>query len=135
MSASPSTQQPLSTLDPNSTSNQMSSSENNHVDGSTTDAPNHAGENNGPKSMEYHRQVLASKLSEGAGKQPYISPSDTIMSPCTQKLSNYRNKHFMKAKPQSLFAKTSAKNRSMGAGEEGSQTSTETEGSVEGGSQ
>jgi hypothetical protein len=66
------------------------------------------------KSMEYHRQVLQSKLEEskyvhsitislhslGAlnfndarrGKQTYISPSDTIMSPCTAKLSAYRNK-------------------------------------------
>jgi hypothetical protein len=66
------------------------------------------------KSMEYHRQVLQSKLDEGKyvifpvlipilvqladdthssrGNQTYISPSDTIMSPCTAKLSAYRNK-------------------------------------------
>ena len=68
------------------------------------------------KSMEYHRQVLQSKLDEGkyvtihfqsrfvlfggqladrmrnSGKQTYISPSDTIMSPCTAKLSAYRSK-------------------------------------------
>jgi len=66
------------------------------------------------KSMEYHRQVLQSKLDENQGKQLYISPSDNIMSPCTAKLSAYRNKQVGKAKPKSLFAKTSAKN--LGAG-------------------
>ena len=67
------------------------------------------------KSMEYHRQVLQSKLEESQyvfhfpsmlilyslngtsdktprGKQTYVSPSDTIMSPCTAKLSAYRSK-------------------------------------------
>jgi hypothetical protein len=65
------------------------------------------------KSMEYHRQVLQSKLNEDQyvllvfdtppfslaptnkstrGKQTYISPSDNIMSPCTAKLSAYRSK-------------------------------------------
>lgn len=70
------------------------------------------------KSMEYHRQVLQSKLDEGKyvifffysqvrewrgiwltrnrGKQTYISPSDTIMSPCTAKLSAYRSKQVRK---------------------------------------
>ncbi|TVY41500.1 hypothetical protein LSUB1_G002673 [Lachnellula subtilissima] len=66
------------------------------------------------KSMEYHRQVLQSKLEDGQGKQTYISPSDNIMSPCTAKLSAYRSKQVGKAKPKSLFAKTSAKN--LGAG-------------------
>ncbi|MCJ1303574.1 hypothetical protein MMC08_006384 [Hypocenomyce scalaris] len=63
-----------------------------------------------PKSMEYHRQVLQSRLEEEKAQQTYISPSDTIMSPCTAKLSAYKSKHFMKAKPQSLFSKTSSKN-------------------------
>ncbi|KAI9679108.1 MAG: hypothetical protein M1829_001778 [Trizodia sp. TS-e1964] len=63
-----------------------------------------------PKSMDFHRQVLQSKLKEDESKVQYVSPSDGIMSPCTQKLSNYRNKAFLKAKPQSLFAKTSSKN-------------------------
>ncbi|MCJ1283006.1 hypothetical protein MMC26_002333 [Xylographa opegraphella] len=103
------------------------------------------------KSMEYHRQILQSKLADdgyvllsranpelrdilhcpatyafmGSGhslkgcanalwihrhKTTYISPSDTIMSPTTQKLAGMRQKRFMKAKPQSLFAKTSSKN-------------------------
>lgn len=63
------------------------------------------------------------------GKPTYVSPSDNIMSPCTAKLSAYRNKHVMKyvpylfytdttnkiltiyrAKPKSLFAKASSKN-------------------------
>ncbi|KFY81695.1 hypothetical protein V500_11167 [Pseudogymnoascus sp. VKM F-4518 (FW-2643)] len=62
------------------------------------------------KSMEYHRQVLQSRLEEDKGKPAYVSPSDNIMSPCTAKLSAYRNKHVMKAKPKSLFAKASSKN-------------------------
>ncbi|KAE9374770.1 hypothetical protein N431DRAFT_557003 [Stipitochalara longipes BDJ] len=68
------------------------------------------------KSMEYHRQVLQSKLDEGKGQQTYISPSDTIMSPCTAKLSAYRSKQVGKAKPRSLFAKASAKNLAAGNG-------------------
>ncbi|MCJ1399985.1 hypothetical protein MMC11_003188 [Xylographa trunciseda] len=62
------------------------------------------------KSMEYHRQILQSKLAEDGPKATYISPSDTILSPTTQKLAGMRQKRFMKAKPQSLFAKTSSKN-------------------------
>ena len=70
------------------------------------------------KSMEYHRQVLQSKIEEAkcdtlisksgsnvhpnvnalaSGKQQqYISPSDNIMSPCTAKLNAYRNKQVTK---------------------------------------
>ncbi|TVY54382.1 hypothetical protein LCER1_G004964 [Lachnellula cervina] len=76
------------------------------------------------KSMEYHRQVLQSKLEEGQGKQTYISPSDNIMSPCTAKLSAYRSKQvgkIIRAKPKSLFAKTSAKNLAVGGNMFGSQ--------------
>jgi hypothetical protein len=80
-----------------------------------------------PKSMEYHRQVLESRLKEGksvtaptpapetlsffsakvttvpgytlnkqllhSNQQTYVSPSDTIMSPATQKLAAFKNKH------------------------------------------
>lgn len=65
-----------------------------------------------PHSMEYHRQVLQNKMQQNAGQEEkYISPSDTIQSPTTAKLSAYRNKQVGKnAKPRSLFAKTSAKN-------------------------
>ena len=61
--------------------------------------------------------------------QAYVSPSDEIMSPATQKLSAFRSKHAMKKyallgdrdrkegmliefrqKPQTLFARTSSKN-------------------------
>ncbi|PQE21634.1 hypothetical protein CJF32_00004305 [Rutstroemia sp. NJR-2017a WRK4] len=64
-----------------------------------------------PHSMEYHRQVLQNKLEQkDQDQEKYISPSDTIMSPCTAKLSAYRNKQVGKnTKPRSLFAKTSAK--------------------------
>lgn len=106
------------------------------------------------KSMEYHRQVLQSKIdnqSEYASPLPplphashqqltrqptartkqYISPSDNIQSPCTAKLSAFRNKQVGKyvlspspvppchgivltmtenrAKPKSLFARASHK--------------------------
>ncbi|KAM7217906.1 hypothetical protein V8F06_006718 [Rhypophila decipiens] len=43
------------------------------------------------KSMEYHRQVFQSKIEQEESKT-YISPSDNIMSPCTAKLSAFRNK-------------------------------------------
>ncbi|KAI1853727.1 hypothetical protein JX265_003940 [Neoarthrinium moseri] len=61
------------------------------------------------KSMEYHRQVLQSKMEEEKNKKSYVSPSDTIMSPCTAKLNAFRNKQVGKAKPKSLFAQASAK--------------------------
>ncbi|CAH0005338.1 unnamed protein product [Clonostachys byssicola] len=80
------------------------------------------------KSMEYHREVLKSKMEERSSKQ-YVSPSDNIMSPCSAKLNALRNKHaskfvspsptcvymkanlpsFSRAKPKSLFAQASAK--------------------------
>ncbi|CAD6445056.1 945cf1f9-ffcb-4a83-a79b-59fb46b138a5 [Sclerotinia trifoliorum] len=64
-----------------------------------------------PHNMEYHRQVLQNKMQQNAGQEEkYISPSDTIQSPTTAKLSAYRNKQVGKnTKPRSLFAKTSAK--------------------------
>jgi hypothetical protein len=40
------------------------------------------------------------------GKQSYVSPSDTIMSPTTRKLSEIKGRRFGSGKPQSLFAKT-----------------------------
>ncbi|KAF2811112.1 uncharacterized protein BDZ99DRAFT_415529 [Mytilinidion resinicola] len=64
-----------------------------------------------PKSMEFHRQVLESRMKSGQAQQTFISPSDQILSPATQKVNAYRNKHAMKkSKPQTLFAKTSSKN-------------------------
>ncbi|TQS35656.1 hypothetical protein Golomagni_03918 [Golovinomyces magnicellulatus] len=61
------------------------------------------------KNVEYHRQILKSKMDENQEKVTYVSPSDTIMSPCTAKLSAYRNKQVGKAKPKSLFTKTSGR--------------------------
>ncbi|KAI0847660.1 hypothetical protein F5Y00DRAFT_240764 [Daldinia vernicosa] len=62
----------------------------------------------GAQTLEYHRQVLHSKMEEE--KQPeYVSPSDNIMSPCTAKLSAFKGRAVGKAKPKSLFAQTSAK--------------------------
>lgn len=69
------------------------------------------------KSMEYHRQVFQSKMAQEetygrprrndvSSRDPltccenrtskYISPSDTIMSPCTAKINALRNKHASK---------------------------------------
>lgn len=63
------------------------------------------------KSMEYHRHVLESRLKDDqyvptayfavcalmqSRAQKYVSPSDEIQSPATQKLSNFRNKNIMK---------------------------------------
>ncbi|ORY71151.1 uncharacterized protein BCR38DRAFT_479670 [Pseudomassariella vexata] len=61
------------------------------------------------KSMEYHRQALQAKIEEEKNGKTYVSPSDTIMSPCTAKLNAYRNKQVSKAKPKSLFAQASSK--------------------------
>ncbi|KZF22618.1 hypothetical protein L228DRAFT_268005 [Xylona heveae TC161] len=58
-----------------------------------------------PKSLAYHRQMLEARMKDQPNEPSYVSPSDNIMSPCTQKLSAYKNKHFSKVKPQSLFAK------------------------------
>ncbi|KAI4165710.1 MAG: hypothetical protein LQ342_000652 [Letrouitia transgressa] len=49
-----------------------------------------------PKTMEYHRQVLQSRLEDDKGKQVYISPSDMILSPATQKLSALKGRRFAK---------------------------------------
>ncbi|OAL51315.1 hypothetical protein IQ07DRAFT_586851 [Pyrenochaeta sp. DS3sAY3a] len=63
-----------------------------------------------PKSLEYHRQILQSRM-ENEQSQQYVSPSDEIMSPATQKLQAFKHKHAMKkSKPQTLFKKTSTKN-------------------------
>lgn len=83
------------------------------------------------KSMEYHRQVFQSKIAQepyvflslslpcivmtyrfvtnstrrvNRSKQ-YVSPSDTIMSPCTAKLSALRNKQVTKYVPLDLIAR------------------------------
>ncbi|KAF2142895.1 uncharacterized protein K452DRAFT_286531 [Aplosporella prunicola CBS 121167] len=65
-----------------------------------------------PKSMEYHRQMLESKMKNGQmEEQTYVSPSDGIQSPATQKLAAFKTKHGLKkAKPQSLFGKMASRN-------------------------
>lgn len=66
-----------------------------------------------PKSLEYHRQVLQSRMGSEPyvpdwklflantrlnlnRTQQYVSPSDEIMSPATQKLQTFKTKHAMK---------------------------------------
>ncbi|CAA9957866.1 hypothetical protein CFE70_001429 [Pyrenophora teres f. teres 0-1] len=62
------------------------------------------------KSLAFHRQVLESRMQDGEHEQKFVSPSDDIMSPATQKLQAFKTKHAMKkAKPQLLFKKTNAK--------------------------
>ncbi|GKT49151.1 uncharacterized protein ColSpa_09332 [Colletotrichum spaethianum] len=99
------------------------------------------------KSMEYHRQVLQSKMAQEKydhkpqtrnaqskalnfdvldRSKTYISPSDNIMSPCTAKLSALRNKQVGKVKPKSLFAQTSAKKLGGGDALFGDRTTTPT---------
>lgn len=78
--------------------------------------PQLASKEKDPKSMEYHRQVFQSKMAQEetygrprrndvSSRDPltccdrtnkYISPSDTIMSPCTAKINALRNKHASK---------------------------------------
>lgn len=62
------------------------------------------------KSLDYHRQVLHSRINDEQPQQ-FVSPSDEIQSPATQKLQAFKTKHAMKkSKPQTLFKKTSSKN-------------------------
>ncbi|KAL8734856.1 MAG: hypothetical protein Q9166_001208 [cf. Caloplaca sp. 2 TL-2023] len=81
-----------------------------------SDKPSTMTESEKPKSMEYHRQVLQSRLEEDKyvsvlrSKHTYVSPSDMIMSPATKKLEVLKGKRFGKAKGQSLFANTTSKN-------------------------
>ncbi|ORY00320.1 hypothetical protein BCR34DRAFT_618649 [Clohesyomyces aquaticus] len=80
-------------------------------DANAQSKPTPSPEKQKPKSMEYHRQVLESRMKDGQNQQTYVSPSDEIQSPATKKLSAFRNKHInKKAKPQTLFKKTSTKN-------------------------
>ncbi|PVI02713.1 hypothetical protein DM02DRAFT_612696 [Periconia macrospinosa] len=63
-----------------------------------------------PKSMEYHRQMLQTRLDEKKPQQ-FVSPSDAIMSPATKKLSAHRGRNILKnSKPKTLFMQTSSKN-------------------------
>ncbi|TKA81269.1 hypothetical protein B0A49_00223 [Cryomyces minteri] len=96
---------PLAARDVNTQSQPTSS-----MGGFDTGRQGEKGEDNKPKSMEYHRQVLESRLKGGEGdKQTYISPSDSIMSPASQKLTAFKERAIGRKdipKKQSLFAKT-----------------------------
>ncbi|RAR01930.1 e3 ubiquitin-protein ligase bre1 [Stemphylium lycopersici] len=73
-------------------------------------SPENDAEKKDIKSLDYHRKVLQSRLNHEQ-EQKYISPSDDIQSPATQKLAAFKAKHAMKkSKPQTLFKKTSSKN-------------------------
>lgn len=45
---------------------------------------------------ELHDYGMVAERWHNRGKKTYISPSDTIMSPCTQKLSAFKEKRFAK---------------------------------------
>ncbi|KAG9521212.1 hypothetical protein KCU93_g7462, partial [Aureobasidium melanogenum] len=71
--------------------------------------------NLGPKQekMNVHRQMMENKLRENEGNptNAYVSPSDAIMSPASQKLSGFKQRQMNKSnpvKPRTLFAKTAA---------------------------
>ncbi|TIA33716.1 hypothetical protein D6C78_07354 [Aureobasidium pullulans] len=71
--------------------------------------------NTGAKSekMNVHRQMFENKLRENEGQpsNAYVSPSDAIMSPASQKLSGFKQRQMNKSnpvKPRTLFAKTAA---------------------------
>ncbi|KAJ7179989.1 hypothetical protein C8R43DRAFT_912553 [Mycena crocata] len=52
------------------------------------------------------KALLAKKMAKNLNPT-YISPTDNLMTPCTQKLSAAKKKHFAKgAKPIQLFAQT-----------------------------
>ncbi|KAF1985936.1 hypothetical protein K402DRAFT_463941 [Aulographum hederae CBS 113979] len=95
------TNNPLTELDPNA---QM---DNTNGSGKTQMGEKAMGMGSG---LEAQKKMLEGKVGEGA-QQPYISPSDNILSPATQKLAAFRGRNLGKgAKPQSLFAKTTSKN-------------------------
>ncbi|KEQ72775.1 hypothetical protein M436DRAFT_72967 [Aureobasidium namibiae CBS 147.97] len=66
--------------------------------------------------MNVHRQMMENKLrangdNEGNTTNAYVSPSDAIMSPASQKLSGFKQRQMNKSnpvKPRTLFAKTAA---------------------------
>ncbi|KAL2038441.1 hypothetical protein N7G274_008780 [Stereocaulon virgatum] len=101
---------------PNSPSKPLASRD---VNASTSSTKANATENGETKSMDYHRQILQNRLaSEKGAENVYISPSDTIMSPCTKKLNGLKMGRFGRAKPQNLFAKID-KDGKIGAGGQG----------------
>ncbi|OAL35606.1 hypothetical protein AYO20_05225 [Fonsecaea nubica] len=62
-----------------------------------------------PQQQQRHQIQTQNQPTCGAGTQTYISPSDAIRSPTTKKLSEIKGRRFMNAKPQTLFARTLAK--------------------------
>ncbi|CAN6600701.1 hypothetical protein TRVA0_001S09252 [Trichomonascus vanleenenianus] len=54
---------------------------------------------NVPKGNALHRQLLNRSMKG----QNFASPTDSLMSPCSQKIQAHKNKHFQRAKPQMLF--------------------------------
>ncbi|CAD0089726.1 unnamed protein product [Aureobasidium vineae] len=79
--------------------------------------PFNSAENTNPgakqEKMNVHRQMMENKLRENEGNptNAYVSPSDAIMSPASQKLSGFKQRQMNKSnpvKPRTLFAKTAA---------------------------
>ncbi|KAL2887777.1 putative spo12-like protein [Ceratocystis lukuohia] len=70
----------------------------------------------GIKSMDYHRQMLQNKM-KSEESQKFVSPSDNVMSPCTQKLNALRTKQASRMKPRSLFA-TATSARKLAEGDD-----------------
>ncbi|CCU79723.1 unnamed protein product [Blumeria hordei] len=72
------------------------------------DADNKPESKSDAKIMGFQHQAPRSLFGENISRTTYTSPSDTIMSPCTAKLSAYRGKQAGKIKPKSLFARNPA---------------------------
>jgi len=85
--------------------------------------------------MDFHRKMMEKKLKaqeqeqeqgqgqgqEGDGSQPgaYVSPSDAIMSPASQKLSSFKQRQMNKqmgapVKSRSLFQSISTREKDLG---------------------
>ncbi|KAL1302507.1 hypothetical protein AAFC00_002896 [Neodothiora populina] len=87
-----------------------------------------SGEGDKPKSMDYHRQMMEKKLQESQGQSgpAYVSPSDAIMSPASQKLSSFKQRQMDKnmggapvKSSRSLFQSiSSAREKELGSTDE-----------------
>lgn len=106
----------------NTASANILAAKDNNVPMASSVTHNADGQQQKEKDLEYHRQVLKSKMEAQESGNNYVSPSDEIMSPCTAKLNALRNKQVGKVKPKSLFAQASSKRLNGQEGLFGSKT-------------
>ncbi|EWC47829.1 hypothetical protein DRE_03029 [Drechslerella stenobrocha 248] len=74
--------------------------------------PLHQLEGTPADSLEEQRRLLQQKLAEqAANAEKFSSPTDSVMSPCSQKLAAHKKKQYGKSKPtllKSAFAQVAA---------------------------